>query len=804
MLYKNPTVTIVAIISLALAIGANTTIFTLVNAILLRPLPVKEPSRLVNVHAINHDGSSFHTFSYLDYLDYKERGEAFEDMLAYTVDTYSLNAGGPQSERIFALVATGNFFRLLGVQPALGRFFTPEEDRAPSGEAVVVLSNGYWHRRFGGDPSVVGRQLVLNGDSYAVLGIAPPNFTGPRVAFAPDVYLPLWSQGRTRRGSEWLNNRDGGSLEIIGRLKPDATIQQAQAHLNAVSRQIIEQSSDAHRVKGVDVRSINTGLGQFEAPVIGFMSVLMAVVGLVLLIACANVAGMLLTRATTRRREMAIRLAVGAPRSRIIRQLLTESVLLFLLGGVAGLFLTAWLSNLLLAFKPPTPFTIELDLGMDARVLAFTLLISLLTGIIFGLAPALQASKSDMLPALKDETPGGGYRRSRLLNTFVVGQIAISLVLLICTGLFLRSLQHARTLDPGFDPENVLVAGFDLGIQGYEKAKGRRFYQELTQRVAAMPGVQSVSLANAIPLNGGNTVTGINVEGHEPSQGQTAFETDFNTVTPGYFATLRIPLLRGRDFSDGDREGVPRVALINEAMWRRFWPDQDPLGKRFYLGSFAEGELVEIVGVVKDGKYRTLGESSLPYFYVPFDQHYNPQMTIHVRTATAGSSANALAAVRQAVAETDGSVPLLDVMPMTQAIGVSLLPIRMAATVAGCFGFIGLLLAAVGIFGVVSFSVAQRTREIGIRIALGAGKSDVLKLMVWQGMSLALFGVCVGLLLAVALTRLLASLLYGVSTTDTVTFVAVSLLLAAVALLASFIPARRAMKVDPMVALRYE
>lgn len=803
MLWKSPGFTVVAVLSLAIGIGANTMIFSLINALLIRPLPVEAPQRLVNVHATNPDGSSFHSFSYPDYVDYRDQADTLEGLAAYTINAYSLHTGG-QSERLFGIVTSENFFTVMGVRPALGRLFTAQEERSAQGEPVAVLSYGYWQRRFGGDKTIVGRTVKLNGHDYQIIGITPPKFTGPRVAFAPDIYVPVWTQPLAFPwGADWMKNRNGGSLELVGRMKPDATIQRVQANLSAVAGRIAEQYPDSHRGRGVDVRPTNTGLGQMEGPAIGFMSVLMAVVGLILLIACSNVAGMALSRAATRRKEIAIRLAMGASRTRIVRQLVTESLLLFVLGGAAGLVLATWLTELLLAFKPPVSFSIELDLGLDWRVLSFTLLVALMTGLVFGLAPALQASKPDVLPALKDETSGGSQRRSRLLSLFVVGQVAVSLMLLISTGLFLRSLQNARSLSPGFNPENVLNVGFDLSIQGYDEARGKQFYQQLIERVRAMPGVESVSLARNVPLNGGNMQIDINVEGHEPPVGRSSFDTDFNVVTPNYFASLGVPLLRGRDFNDADREGAPRVAVINETMVRRFWPGEDAIGKRFYLGQGAQSTPVEIVGIVKDGKYRTLGENPRSYLFMPFAQEYAPQMTLHVHTAP-GNAANVVAGLRQEVAAMDATVPLLDVMPLAQAIGYSLLPVKVAATIAGLFGSVGLLLAAIGIYGVVSFSVAQRTKEIGIRMALGAGRRDVFKLVVRQGMTLTLIGIGFGLVGAFASTRIMSSLLFGVSAVDPLTFAAVSVLLAAMALLACYIPARRATRVDPMVALRYE
>ncbi|HMF55988.1 MAG TPA: ABC transporter permease, partial [Pyrinomonadaceae bacterium] len=623
-LLKNPGFAVVAVLSLAIGIGANTTIFSLINALLIRPLPVAAPEQLVNVHATSADGSSFHSFSYPDYIDYRDQSEVFDGLAAYTVNTYSLSTGG-QSERIFGIVTSENFFTVMGIRPAFGHFFTAQEDRSETGEPVAVLSYGYWVRRFGSDTSIVGKTLTLNGHSYNVIGIAPRKFTGPRVAFAPDIYLPIWTQPlAVSGGMDWLKNRNGGSLEMIGRLKPGASVKIAQASLSAIAQHIAEQYPDSHTGKGVDVRPTNTGLGFMEGPAIGFMSVLMAIVGLVLLIACANVAGMSFARSASRRKEIAIRLALGASRSRIIRQLLTESVLLFVMGGTAGLLLAVWLTDLLLAFKPPVPFTIELDLGIDWRVLLFTLLVSLLTGIVFGLAPAINASKPDVLPALKDETGVARFSRSRLRSLFVVGQVAVSLVLLISTGLFLRSLERARVLNPGFNPENVMNVGFDLSIQGYDEARGEQFYKQLMEHVNSMPGVESASLARNVPLNGGNMELGINIQGQEPPAGRHSFHTDFNVVSPKYFYTLGINLLRGRDFTDTDRREPTRVAIVNETMARRFWPGEDAVGKRFFLGQVADGTPVEIIGIARDGKYRTLGEDPRPYFYMSSVQDYQP------------------------------------------------------------------------------------------------------------------------------------------------------------------------------------
>jgi len=529
----------------------------------------------------------------------------------------------------------------------------------------------------------------------------------------------------------------------------------------------------------------------------------MFIVSLVLLIACTNVGAMTLARANARRKELAIRLAVGAGQWRIVRQLLIESVLLFLVGGGAGILLAVWAIRFLLAYKLPSDVPVSLDLGIDFRVLLFTLLVSLATGLLFGLVPALQASKTDVLPALKNDSPAG-TQRSRTRSAFVIAQIAISLVLLITASLFLRSLRNAGSIDLGFHPEGVETVTFDLDTQGYKEARGREFYREIQQRVAALPGVQSVSLARMVPLNGSNMKVRVNVAGVGAPEEQNTM-VGLNVVDTGYFETMELPVLRGRGFSDSDKAGSPAVAVINETMARRFYPGGDvsaAVGKTFSGLESVESGRVEIIGVVKDGKYDTLGEDPQPFVYRPYQQSYSGEMTMHIRTRT--DPAGVLAGVRREVTSLDKDLPLLNVMPLTEQIGVSLLPLRVAATVGGTLGLVGLLLAAIGIFGIVNYSVSQRTREIGIRMALGARTWDVLRMVMRQGLLLAVVGVAIGLVISFALTRALGSLLYGVGATDPIVFIGTSLLLVSVAFIASYQPARRATKVDPLVALRYE
>ncbi len=541
-----------------------------------------------------------------------------------------------------------------------------------------------------------------------------------------------------------------------------------------------------------------------RTPILIFMAMLMTVVGLVLLIACANVANLLLARATARRKEIAIRLSLGAGRGRLIRQLITESVLLSLLGGMVGLLIAVWGTGLLMAFKPPAPVPIEIDLGADWRVLGFTFGLSLLTGVLFGLAPALAASRPDLVASLKDEA-GGGISRGRLRGALVIAQVSLSLMLLICSGLFIRSLRNAGSVDPGFDADNLLVMSMDLRLQGYSETTGRNFSRQLLDRVRALPGVVSATMAEYLPLGLDGARRGITIEGYTAQPGEST-EINSSSVATGYFETLGIPLLRGRAFNEQDREGSPGVVMINEAFARRYWPGQEPIGKRIQTGAARSGAndspYLEVVGVVKDGKYVTLGEEATPFFYLNLAQRYQSSPTLIVRTR--GNPLDYLAAAQSEVAALDKSLALYDVKTMRQHLGLALLPARLAGSVLGVFGLVALVMAAAGIYGVMAYSVAQRTREIGVRMALGASAGAVLRLVTRQGMKLTLVGMAIGLAASLALTRLMKSLLFGVSATDPVTFVVVALLLIAVALLACWIPARRAAKVDPMVALRCE
>jgi len=808
-LRKSPVFTTIAILSLGLGIGANTTIFSFLNAFFLRPLPVADPGRVVAVFTSDHSGPLYGNSSYPDYLDFKDGTEAFSGLAAWTIAPMSLGEGS-ETDRVFGELVTANYFSVAGVEAAHGRVFRAETDGAGSAAPAVVLSDAFWRRRLGADPAAVGKAVTLNGRPFSVVGIAPPAFTGMMRGIAVDLWVPMTAPGAIpssdrldRRGSRWLF--------LLGRLQPGLSEGVAQAQLAVVgSRLQIAYAGNWTDVRGnrrvvsVVPESRARVFPGVRGMVLGFLGLLLGIVGLVLLLACTNVAGLLLARAAARRHETAIRLSLGASRSRLVRQLLTESVLLSLLAGAAGTLLALWATDLLMALRPPLPFPVALDLRLDPRVLGYTVVLSVLTGIVFGLVPALQASRADVVAALKAESLAGGGLIGRFAprRLLVVAQTAVSLVLLIGAGLFLQSLRNAHRIDTGFDANGLLLLSLDLRLAGYDEPRGRVLYEQLLERAKALPGVGSACLATEVPLGFGSHRRALAIEGYEPQSGED-MEVHTNTVGPGYFRTLGVSLVRGREFTEADAAGRPAVAIVNEAFARRYWPGQDPLGKRLGQGSRVAPLDLEVVGVVKDGKYVTLGEEPTPFFYVSFLQRYRADATLHVR-ATGADPGLLVAALRREVQALDPSLPIFDVKTMNDHLGLSLLPARIAAGFLGLFGFVALALAAMGIYGIMAFAVSQRTRELGVRLALGARPGDLLGMILKQGLRLAGLGLVLGLFAALALTRLASGLLYGISATDPATFVAIPAILAAVALLSSYIPARAAMATDPMAALRHE
>ncbi len=794
---KSPGFTGVAILSLALGIGANAAIFSLVNTILFRPLPILEPARIVELTP-TRQGNEFNSFSYPLYRDFRDKNEVFDALAVYRFAPMSLSREG-NNERIWGYIVSGNYFDMLGVKPAAGRFFTQEEDRVPGASPVAVVSYGCWQRRFGGDPNLVGKEITINGSRFDVVGIAPEGFGGTVIIFTPEIWVPTMMAKQVEPGSNWLDSPTNGVLFALGRLKAGVTEAQAAQSLDALTASLvsvyphIEGQTMVLSPPGLVIPALRNGT-------LAFSFVLMAAVGLVLLIACTNLANMLLARATRRRKEIAIRLSLGASRARLIRQLLTESVLLALIGGVIGWLVAVWMVRLVGAFKPPVDFTLTIDLKLDWRVLLFSLVISLISGVIFGLMPALHSTRSDLVSALKAESLAAGHSRSRLRSSLVVAQIAFSLVLLVAAGLIVRSLQQVQMIGPGFRTERTLTMSVDLGLQGYTEARGQEFYKELIARAEALPGVRSASLVSSLPLAMNRNTTSIYIEGQPTPRPADVPEIQNSTVWPKYLETMGIPLVDGREFTMQDDKKDQRFVMVNETFARRFWPGESALGKR--IRSRTEGPYWEVIGVARDGKYWSLGEDPQPFIYYPMVRDYERSAALVV---SADSEPTGLInSIRREVQQMDPNLPVYDVKTMNDHMRLSLFPLRAGAWVAGSFALLALTLAGLGIYGVMAYSVSQRTREIGIRMALGATSSDVLSLVVKQGMRLALIGLGVGLAGSLGVTRLMSSVLYGVSATDVVTFTLVSSLLAVVVLAACYIPARRAARVDPMIALRYE
>jgi predicted permease len=808
MLWKSPGFTLVAVLTLALGIGANSAIFSGVSAFILRPLPIiEEPSRLVRLFEIYNDPNDYNGFSYPDYLEYRDQNRSFEGILGYRMVEAALS-NSDQNDVIWGELVTGNYFDVLRVRPAVGRAFLPEEDQSPGARPVVVLSHSLWQRRFNADSAIIGKPVTLNGLAYTVVGIAPKEFVGTKFALSMDFWIPMMMQAQIMRGdTDRLNVRGDHWFAAMGRLKPGVTAEQAEAEMTAIAGRL-EQAYPAERDKNgrVIVRSEIEGRFEESAGTVTLGATLaLALIGMVLLIACANVANLLLARAITRRREIGIRLALGASRLRLIRQLLTESVMLSMLGGTLGLLLAFWATDWMQGFIPVIPYTIAFDFSPDIRALSFTLVVSVLTGVIFGLAPALQASNPDVVPVLKGETPtaGHGWRRLTLRNLLVISQVALALVVLVCGALFIKSARNARAIDPGFTTSNVLAVSMNPSLLGYTEEQSKQFYRQLVERVEALPGVESASVSSLLPLGDSASSRGpVVAEGQqEPPLGNESVNILANFVGPKHFETLQTPLLAGRDFSWRDDQSAPAVIIVNETLAARYWPGESALGHRLRVGD-EKTPYREVVGVAKDSKYRSIGENPKPYMYLPIMQNYRPTLTLVARTA--GDPAALVGGVRREVQALDPRLPIYDIKTMKEHMTYALWAIQMGASLSTAFGLLALLLAATGLYSVMAYSVSQRTREIGIRMALGAQASDVLKMVTRQGMTLALVGVGLGLTVTSVATRILSSLLYGVSATDLVIFVGIPMLLAAVALLACYIPARKATKVDPMVALRYE
>ncbi|HEX8474382.1 MAG TPA: ABC transporter permease [Pyrinomonadaceae bacterium] len=794
MLLRNPGFTIVAVLALALGIGANSAIFSVVNAVLLRPLPYKNPEQLMIVSESNmQNGINRSPATLLNFLDWREQNQVFEQMAAMRMSGFNLTEGN-EPERVQAMTTSPSFFTLLDAKAALGRTFLPEEEK-PGNERVVVLSHNLWQGRFGSDRNIINRDIRLNGENFKVVGVMPADFQFEQVALWTPLTTDMGQGGAAAARSRRM-------YLVLARLKPGVNMQRARTELNTIASRLAQQYPEANA-------GWSTTLTPLREQIVGAIRpalfVLLAVVAFVLLIACANMANLLLARAATRQKEVAIRLALGATRGRLIRQFLTESVVLALLGGLLGLLFTFWAKNLLVLMLPANN-PLRDQVTVDWKVLLFTLGISILTGVIFGLAPALQASKPDLNQTLKEggKTSSSGFGKHRIRSFLVVAEVTLALMLLIGAGLLLRSFLRLQDVDPGLNVKNALALQISLPQAKYAEVPLQvGFFQQIMQRIASLPNVESVSADSNLPLGTRRNSMSFYIEGQTPASPEQMLRSEVHEITPNYFRTMGIPFLKGRDFTDRDAPGSPAVVIINQSLATRFFANEDPIGKRISLTPFGQPPVwIQIVGVAGDVRHTGLAAEPGPQLYTPYYQDPVLNMSLVVRTKS--NPMSVASSVRNEIRKADGEIPVFGVRSLEQMASESIAPRRITMLLLGFFAVLALVLAAVGIYGIMSYSVTQRTHEVGIRMALGAQPRDILKMIVKQGMLLTLIGVAVGFVAAFAATSVLASFLYGVSSTDLVTFVTAPLILMAVAILACVVPARRATKVDPMTALRYE
>jgi len=803
-LIKNPAFSIVAIVALALGTGANTAIFSVVNAVLLRPLPYENPDRLVLVWGRNAT-SARDSLSVPDFQDYRDQNQVFEEVCAFAYDDFILGMAD-EPDHLEGLMTSANYFATLGVSIATGRAFQPDEDQ-PGAPRVAIISDGLWKRRFGADPNLVGQTISLNGGSFTVIGIASADFQSPVPDENPQVWIPISFDGGDRlripssASPELLRNRRGRFLKLAARLQPGVTPAQTQTDLDTIASRLQEQYKDTNTGVGVAVIPVRKHLlGNIQSALI----ILLASVGCVLLIACANVANLLLARGSSRQKEMTIRAALGAGRLRLIRQLLTESMLLSLVGGTLGLLVAYGGIRLLVSLNPPNIPRLT-EINVDSRVLGFTYLIAIITGIVFGLAPALEASKPDLNETLKEGSRGstGGIGRRRIRSMLVVSEVALTVLLLIAAGLMLKSFYSLQRVNAGFNPENTLTMLVNLPTLKYSDDKQiRMFYEQALERIKTLPGVKSAAAITSLPL----TTTLIErlrftVEGHPPPSPSEVPRANIRRISDAYFDVMRIPLLDGRYFNERDREDSSPVVIINQTMATRYWAEEGSVGRRVVIPSLGSAPR-EVVGVVADVKHSSLDTESGVEVYVPYLQKPFGLMTLVVRTTS--EPLRMTNAVRATILSVDSNQPIYGIRTMQQVVNDSMSQSRLYSSLLGIFAGLAVVLAAVGIYGVMSYSVTQRTHEIGIRMALGAERGHILLMIVGKAMFLALIGTAIGVVAALVLTRAMETILYGVGVRDLFIFVIVPLVLALVALVSCYIPARRATRIDPMIALRYE
>ena len=804
---KNPALTVVAALALALGIGANTAIFSVIYSLIFRPLPgAADPGRLVSIALTEPEGTYPHQLSYASFRDYSSLKDVFSGATVFTSIYAQFSSEGGSPERILPLLVSGDYFDVLGVKAARGRTFSREEAERMGAGNVLVISHDFWQQRFGGSSDAIGAAVELNGEPFTIVGVTPKEFQGTTGFFTPVGYLPLSGIDYViPEASKTLEDRARvGGWIMVARLQPGADLEQARAAVQTHAARLAKEYPETQGKQSALV--VPEPMARMEPAAIRYMPpiaiVFMTMVCLVLLIACANVANLLLARASGRKKEIAIRAALGAGRWRIIRQLLTESVLLSALGAGLGWLLAQWAIRVLSSVRPATDLPLQFSLTLDYRVFAFTLAVTVLTGILVGLVPALQAARTDSAAALKEGWTGAeGRSRSFLRSSLVVAQMSVSLVLLISTGLFVRSTMNAAQQDLGFDQTHLLLVAMDTDLRRYDEARSQDFYRDLDQRVRSLPGVVDVSSARFLPIGFGNGAYGVEPEGLDVNRDQSPPQAIYNLVGTDYFRTMKLEVQQGRAFTEQDRTDSPQVAIINQTFADKFWPRQNPLGKRFRIDR--EDKLLEVVGVARDSKYMLPAEGPTPAFYMPFSQLPRSDRILHIRTQ--GDPVPMAAAVRSVIHALDQEMPIWDVRSMQDHIrNGKMFLFDIGTGLMGAFGLIGMILAAIGLYGVMAYSVSRRTHEIGIRMAIGASGGRIRAMVVRQGMILAALGVLLGLAGAGLLTRLFANLLVGVTSTDPLTFGAIALFLLAVGLLACYVPARRATRVDPMIALRYE
>jgi predicted permease len=799
MFVKSPGFTAVAVLTIALGIGANSTIFSWINSTLLNPIPGMTGSGAVVSLSLGGTASDPRPFSYPDYVDLRDHNKSFSGLIASDLRSLNLTGNG-KPQRVWSALCSANYFDVLGVRPMLGRGFLPAEDTRAGSAPVAVISYRLWQTRYGGKPEIIGQTISLNQHPYTIVGVTPPVFQGSQTGLRTELWVPLLASEQLISNKKLLDERDAMWLMVLGRLRRGVTAEQGQAEINTLMQQLVSQYPEAHQGRN-EVIAFPLWRAPYGANGYLYMLLptLMAISGVVLLLACANVANLLLVRSVARRREMAIRLAIGASRGRLVRQLLIESLVLSLAGGALAMLITTWSAGTFGSFIPPTNIPIFLDVHADRVVLLVTLAVSMFTGMIFGILPALRASNLAPVAVLKEDTgsASGGQRKARLSRALVVMQIALSLLLLVCAGLFIRSFENAQHADVGFNPDHVLLATVDLFSAGYTKEQGLEFDRQLLAKLEALPGVQSVSMSSWVPLGFSLSSSVTQPEGYvaRPHESMDIANTN---VGPNYLRTMQIPVIEGREFMPEDKEGSQTVVVVNQEFVRRYWPGQEAIGKKLS----ADGLTFTVIGVARDCDYNNLHEAKEPFFYVPIYQDYARGPIFHMRVA--GDPLTYTAALEKSIHELNADMPVLDEATLATRVQVASTGSRIAGTFVGAFGVLALVLAAIGIYGVIAYTTRERTHEIGIRLALGAQRRDVLRLVLLQGMQLTIAGLVMGVALALMLTRFLQKILFGVTATDVITYAGVATLLAIVALAACWIPAWRAMRVDPMVALRYQ